>query len=253
MFDKTKLKDNIYLYTFNGKDELNVLGLLNDDKALLIDSGYPSQAKALKKELEEDNIKPEILINSHYHPDHVNGNFHFKGCKLMASEHYKMNYELFSALYPTVGYVEADELIKDGNTLNFGQFELKFYNYQGHSQDSLVIVINDQLAHIGDLIMMTNDGKYRLPYMSFDGNIDDYVKSLKALKKLQIPIFIPGHGQILDNQESTDKAIDFYNYYLEQFKHHGKQATVENCLGSSRDKCVMLEYHDRNIKNIFRD
>jgi len=88
---KTSIKENILFYQFDNNSEktnfnINITAVVDGNKALLIDTGYEEQAKLVKEDLMKDNISVEIVVLSHYHPDHVNGCKVFKGCSFIGSK-----------------------------------------------------------------------------------------------------------------------------------------------------------------------
>ncbi|MCK4258544.1 MAG: MBL fold metallo-hydrolase [Halanaerobiales bacterium] len=249
--EKIQLTDNFFLYQFDDTNEINIVVLTHNNKALLFDTGYPEIAKEVLNHLKKEDLQPEIIINTHYHPDHINGNFVFKECKFMGSEYYKQNFELFEALNPTTEFVKPTTLIKDGDIFHFGSFELKFFYTPGHCRDCLITVINDEITHVADLLMLTNSGKHTLPYISYDGNIDEHIKSLELLKSLKFKTLLPSHGKLLKASETISHAIHLRTYYLEQLKDLGKLAKVENCLCDHSDIYDRLEFHKTNIENVF--
>ena len=55
--------------------------LIEDEKPVLIDSGFGRDVPALLQWLQRSAIAPErlwLLVNTHYHSDHVGGNAHLQ-------------------------------------------------------------------------------------------------------------------------------------------------------------------------------
>lgn len=248
----TKLSEHLYLYTFSGEQELNIPLLINDTKVLFIDTGYTEQSQELHNFLQQKGLEPEIVIQSHYHPDHFYGNHLFSQTKFMGSEHYKQNFELFEALNMTHTYIPPTELIRNGDIFKYGSFDLKFFNLPGHSIDTIATLINDTFLHVGDLIMLSNSGKHLLPYFSFDGSIDQHITSLEQIQALPATTLIPAHGQVLEGEDSIKQAIELRIYYLQQLKKLGNQAKAEDCLLKPLEQYEKISfYHENNLKNAF--
>lgn len=253
---KTSLFESIDLYTFRGSDEFNLLVLVDQKNALLIDSGYPQMAKTVHLAFEQAGIIATTVINSHYHPDHINGNYVFTGCQFLGSEHYQQNFQLFAALNPDIPYIAPEILIKDGQMITHGPFELHFFHLPGHSRDSLVIQINHQrlrapIVHVADLLMFSNSGQHSIPYLSYDGSIDDHIQSLKTISTMDMSLLIPSHGNYLKTKSEIKEAIQLRLYYLERLKELGRNAKIEDCLIGSTRRYNLLHFHTQNIKNIF--
>ncbi len=55
--------------------------LIKDKLPILIDSGFGSEVKDTEQLIKEVGVSPEelhLIVNTHYHSDHVGGNFHFQ-------------------------------------------------------------------------------------------------------------------------------------------------------------------------------
>lgn len=55
--------------------------LIKDQLPILIDTGFGSDVKETEKLIKEVGVSPEelhLIVNTHYHSDHVGGNFHFQ-------------------------------------------------------------------------------------------------------------------------------------------------------------------------------
>lgn len=248
----TKLSDQLFLYTFTGEKELNIPLLVNGTKVLFIDTGYTEEGQELHEFLQKEGLDPEIIVHSHYHPDHFYGNHIFSQCIFMGSEHYKQNFELFEALNTAHNYIPPTKLISNGDTLQYGSFDLKFFNLPGHSIDTIVTLINDKFLHVGDLIMLSNDGKHHLPYLTFDGSIEQHIDSLKQLQTLPATTLIPAHGQVLEGKEAINQAIELRIHYLQRLKEFGNQAKVEDCLLKPLEQYERISFfHENNLKNTF--
>jgi glyoxylase-like metal-dependent hydrolase (beta-lactamase superfamily II) len=72
----THLYSNLYEAVFdcNGHYTKQVIYfILEGSKALLIDTGYKSEAEELKSYFDKRNIEAEKFIITHYHDDHFTG------------------------------------------------------------------------------------------------------------------------------------------------------------------------------------
>lgn len=249
--EKIQLAENLFLYGLTGPSELNIPVFVNEGKVLLIDTGYPEQAQELKAALSANGLQPEVVVNSHYHPDHINGNSIFAGCKFMGHERYKQNFELYEALNPHINLIKPTTLLKNNQLYYYGDFELKFISLPGHSQDMMIIAINKDWLYITDLLMFSNDGKHSLPYVGFDGTIDEHLQSLDTLASLPFRTMIPSHGTLITTQDELTQAITLRKHYLTQLKARGKQARLEDCILGPIEQYCELHLHDANIKNQF--
>ena len=55
--------------------------LIKDQLPILIDTGFGSDVKDTERLIKEVGVSPEelhLIVNTHYHSDHVGGNFHLQ-------------------------------------------------------------------------------------------------------------------------------------------------------------------------------
>ena len=166
----------------------NIVVLYDDDRALFIDSGYEHHAAAAAIRIgSSDQIKTVVL--SHEHEDHAHG------CRVLPE----------ARIIVAEGFAEgfADDLFKDhlvdevadGSRMSFGKHNLSFHSTPGHSLTHLTTVINDSIAHVGDLLIFTSDGQPTPPYLGEynsvqdNNSIEDHIQSLKLLSESCTLIF----------------------------------------------------------------
>lgn len=125
--------------------------LLGDREAkqgVLIDPSYSPEA--FVQRAGEQNLAVSHVINTHSHPDHVNGNakaIELTGGRLAAHGD--------SPLSPEVRLADGDELA-------VGSLRLKFLHVPGHCHDHLVVYEPSyQLAVTGDLLFVGKVGGTR--------------------------------------------------------------------------------------------
>ena len=125
--------------------------LLGDREAkqgVLIDPSYSPEA--FVQRAAEQNLAVSHIINTHSHPDHVNGNakaIELTGGRLAAHGD--------SPLSPEVRLADGDELA-------VGSLRLKFLHVPGHCHDHLVVYEPSyQLAVTGDLLFVGKVGGTR--------------------------------------------------------------------------------------------
>jgi len=172
---------------------LNTFLILTDQANIYIDSGLGSYA------LEDfDNIaepsKPNILIYTHYHFDHVWGSGALEFSKVIACEpfnsllqdDFELSYAYFKELKEgKVTCVYADTLIEYKTQIG----PLTLYPAPGHTRDGLIIHdTRNNLVIVGD--NLPDQGKGLLP------EIEDsaaYLKTLLLIQSLQPKILLGSH------------------------------------------------------------
>ena len=100
--------------------------------------------------IEEQNLNPKYIVNTHWHDDHTRG-----------------NEELAAEISTRIVQHEASTLqndmtVKDGDSIKFGCSELIVYHTPGHSKDSICLV-GDGKIFSGDTLFVGNCGRIDLP------------------------------------------------------------------------------------------
>lgn len=249
-----KINDKIDQFVFSEEDsnlEINITAIYDKNKALLIDAGYVAQALAVKKHLDRKGIEVTELVLTHYHPDHAAGTNIFQDAKLSCSVHYEENYiNCNDRWHASHDYRKPDELIKDKDEIIFGETSLVFYEAPGHSDCSLIISINHQILHVGDLIMIDGYGCPALPYISISGSFQEHVESLKLVQSMQSNQLLLAHGAPISGQANIKEAIKKRLYYLESvIKTQGKK-DLDDLLIGGKDAWCFTKWHPYNLKNL---
>ncbi|MES2430664.1 MAG: MBL fold metallo-hydrolase [Bacteroidota bacterium] len=197
----------------------NTYILYNEHKdCIIIDPGcYFDEEKAtLQSFIEKMQLKPQMLLNTHCHLDHVFGN------KFVA-ETYNLTLQLHEiekgvlAFAPTSGlmydmpfdnYSGEFILLKEGDTISLGEDELKVIEAPGHSPGHICFYSAKQNFIIGgDVLFQRSIGRTDLP----GGNHQTLLKNIRE-KLFVLPnetVVYSGHG---DTTTIGEEKI--YNPYL---------------------------------------
>ena len=100
--------------------------------------------------IDEQNLNPKYIVNTHWHDDHTRGNE-----ELAAEISVKIVQHEASTL-------QNDMIVKDGDSIKFGCSELLVYHTPGHSKDSICLV-GDGKIFSGDTLFVGNCGRIDLP------------------------------------------------------------------------------------------
>ncbi|MBN2796320.1 MAG: MBL fold metallo-hydrolase [Clostridia bacterium] len=188
---KKHLEENLILYTFDPDSEgrlgTNIVALIHEDDALLIDCGYEQHMKEVMSDLKQTVKK---VIPSHFHPDHVLGILELPGVEIYGNQHALEPLERYEPEH--VSQLKPTNIIEDGDELAFGKFHLRFEHLPGHSNCTMAIHINETYCHIGDLYMTMNDGTDTLPYVEWSG-VKTHIQSLESLSKNRV--YLLSHGK----------------------------------------------------------
>jgi glyoxylase-like metal-dependent hydrolase (beta-lactamase superfamily II) len=134
-------------------------------EAMIIDPG--DEADKIINAIEEDGLKPKLIINTHCHFDHV-------GANERLAKHF--NIEMF-----------------DGNKeiLRTGELEFRVIRTPGHAQESICL-LGERALFSGDTLFAGDYGRTDLP----GGSEKEMESSLKSLMGLPEDTRVyPGHGR----------------------------------------------------------
>jgi len=194
---------SIETFTFNALQE-NTYLLYDETKAcLIIDPGCydRDEQEALVRFIKENDLRPEKILNTHCHVDHVLGNYFIKqtyNLPLLISKEEEATLRSVKAYAPMYGFTsytetEADEFIKEGDRIQFGNSELEILFVPGHSVGHLAFIEKKQKICIGgDVLFLQSVGRWDLP----GGNMDVLMKSIKTklFTLADEMVVYPGHG-----------------------------------------------------------
>ncbi|NVO18653.1 MAG: MBL fold metallo-hydrolase [Bacteroidetes bacterium] len=164
--------------------------LVTDSAVVVIDTKMSSMAEKLYMlAREKAGNKKIIVINTHFHGDHVNGNKLYKGCPIYIGgyDNAFLAKQIDAKNRPTM-------LVKDSLTLLLGNETLTMYNLgQGHTFDDMVVYLqNRKVLFTGDLVF-----NHINPALFKDGgtNIEKWEAILKMIpNRWEIKTVVPGHG-----------------------------------------------------------
>ena len=186
----------------------NVGVLIGEDGVFMIDTQMEHLVEFIDKAQKElsNNREVDLIINTHFHQDHVRGNAYFKkrGAIIMAHPNVRKYLEnpggikmfgrkapsFTSAYFPTVD-VTADTSI----TMNGQSIEL-YHTPDAHTNSDLFIEFKEaNIIHAGDLVF-----NGRFPFIDIDngGTIAGFIQGIEAIIKVanQETKIIAGHGPI---------------------------------------------------------
>ena len=194
----------IHSFVFSPIQE-NTYVLYNEQKeCAIIDPGcyFDEEKEALKKFIDDNGLKPLLLLNTHCHLDHVFGNkFIAETYRLTLHLHEKEKQVL--AFAPTSGlmynmpfdnYAGEFIVLKEGDKILLGTDELLVIEAPGHSPGHVCFYCAKQNFVIGgDVLFQRSIGRTDLPM----GNHQTLLNSIRQ-KLFVLPeetIVYSGHGQ----------------------------------------------------------
>jgi ribonuclease/clavin/mitogillin len=201
--------------------------LIQDQVTALIDTGPGLDRLGWLKE----HYPPDLVINSHAHPDHIPGNWIFQGTPLLVprqsfeytgridlvSERFAESQELaqqwrdyvreatgFRDALPTGHYDE-------GHRFSFGSVELVALHCPGHTCDSYCFLEpNLDIAFTFDMDLFSFGPWYGHP----DSEIDEFEASLKRVRALKPRVVVSSHMGIVT--EDIEARFEAYQNVIAQ-------------------------------------
>jgi glyoxylase-like metal-dependent hydrolase (beta-lactamase superfamily II) len=169
-------------------------------EAIIIDPGSDEQheTERILKFIDENALKPTLVINTHGHPDHTCGNGTFKKAFNIPILVHKKDEHMFGmhgkAIARSLGFSncspQADRYLEDGNIVNFGNENLKVIHTPGHTKGSICLLGHDEIF-TGDTLFAGSIGRTDFP----ESSEKDMPQSLKKLARLPDSLAVfPGHG-----------------------------------------------------------
>ena len=194
---------NVISLTFNAFQENMYILFDETNECVIIDPGCNNsdEEQILIKTLEDNDLTPVRLINTHCHIDHVFGN------KFVA-DRYNLELESHRGEIPVLEAVPQiakmyglratlsppiTKFLEEGDELKFGNTMMKVLFTPGHSPASISFYNEtDKILIAGDVLFQGSIGRTDLP----GGNYDQLIQNIKT-KFLILPddvIVYSGHG-----------------------------------------------------------
>ncbi|MFJ7185054.1 MBL fold metallo-hydrolase [Lysinibacillus xylanilyticus] len=202
--------------------------LIKDKFPILIDTGFGSDVKATEQLINEAGVSPEelyLIVNTHYHSDHVGGNYHFQakyGSRIAA---HKWEADLINSVdseacsaewldQPVEPY-KVDVKLSDNDEIRTGNNTLKVLHTPGHTLGHISLYEPEKrILFCGDLFHNNDIGWLNI-FREGVSAIQRSLESLERLSTLHIEQAYSGHGPQIDNpMASIDSARKRFEKWL---------------------------------------
>lgn len=219
--------DLYFFYHYTGS---NAVFLVTDDGVLVIDARtHPRLGQDLIDRIRKITDKPiKWLINSHFHGDHHFGNAAFKAAgatfvaqtetaqlmqRLMPKEMARRVAALKKAgLDPNeVKLIMPDVTFDSEMTIHLGGREVKLMYFGPGQQAGDTFVA---FPHARVLFTPGSFAKHSMPNMAFTPSVENWIKLLEKVAKLDVDRYLPAHGDVAtraDVNELIAMIGDEYN------------------------------------------
>ena len=252
-------------------DIANIGFIIGADCVAIIDTGGSINiGKKLKNSIHKITKKPICyVINTHVHFDHilgnkafVNKNTDFVGHKNLA-EAVNQNRDFFltqfkNNLSPDAkrsDIISPNILIKESTQLELGGRTLTLIPFTiSHSHSDLIVIDNKtKTLWSGDLIF-----RERIP--SLTGSLKGWLEAIEKIKKLDVKVVVPGHGDVASSlNDAIKKQEDYLNLLLNETRqaiNEGKfiNEAMETIDKDNQLKWILHDYqHSTNISKAYTE
>jgi glyoxylase-like metal-dependent hydrolase (beta-lactamase superfamily II) len=183
--------ENTYVFWLKGRSD-----------CLVIDPGF--QPERILGFLDEHQIVPAAILNTHGHSDHIAGNEAMKqrwpDCTLIIgrSDVPKLanaDLNLSARFGRPITSPPADRTVSEGDMLSVAGFDLEVREVPGHSIGHVIFIWRNNspvLVFVGDVIFQGSVGRTDFD----DGDMDQLIDGIRE-KVFDLPddaILLPGHG-----------------------------------------------------------
>ena len=209
-FPAYKVIGNIY---FVGTDDLGSFLITTPDGNILINSDFDDTVPQIRASVEKLGFKftdIKILLGSHAHGDHMDGDARVKeltGAQVMVME---QDVPAISRMTPGNKPHPIDRVLHDGDEVKLGGTTLVAHLTPGHTKGCTTWTLKAQengksynvviLGSIG-----VNPGYVLVGNKDYPQIADDYVRGFKVLRSLPCDVFLGSHGRFYGMQEKYAK------------------------------------------------
>jgi hydroxyacylglutathione hydrolase len=170
-------------------------------KAIIVDPSW--NLDDIFEYLEKNKLVNTLIINTHSHFDHVLGNdqvVKMTGAKIIQHK---------------ASPLKKDIEVDDGESIKFGDVQIKVIHTPGHCPDSICLIIDDKIILTGDTLFVGSCGRIDLPGSDPD---EMYYTIYNKLVNLDENLIVyPGHHygstktSILKNEKKSNFVFKFHN------------------------------------------
>lgn len=204
--------------------------LIAGTNPILLDTGFGSDIDATIQLLHDAGTPPEslsLLLNSHYHSDHIGGNYGLQtryGLTIAASwldaaVINRRDPEACDAVWlnqPVQPY-HVDNTLSDGDSLDTGTLTLHVLETPGHTLGHLSFYIPERKALLAGDAVHADDVAWLGVFRQGVGAIDRAIHTLDRLAQMDIEWMCSGHGAPTDDPKAAiDRARRRYERWATQ-------------------------------------
>jgi glyoxylase-like metal-dependent hydrolase (beta-lactamase superfamily II) len=202
--------------------------LINGPRAVLVDSGFGSDADATEALLFEAGTPPDaltLIVNTHYHSDHVGGNHRLQTRYSVPVAAHGWEAALVNArdpgrlrgrlARPAVESYQVDRCCPTATWSTRASIPFQVIHTPGHTLGHIALFDPDSGVLIGGDLLQAGDVAWLKPFGEGADCLQQALASLDRLAALPVRVVCPGHGPVLDNAAAViDTARRRYDRWL---------------------------------------
>lgn len=223
---RERVADDIYVFSSEMYAQVTAGAIVTSEGTILIDTlVFPEETKAIRNFLKTRlNTEVRYVINTHYHADHTYGTYLFPDAFIISHalchdlldtrgreglQNAQQNSRAFREIEIRLPHLVFESGIFE---IRLGGKTIRLRHSPGHSDDSIVALVKE------DRVLFAADTLMPVPYF-VDGDYNDFIQSLSALKNGSFENVVQGHGEVILRGEVESKIESDLAYLLEVNKH----------------------------------
>ena len=223
---------------------LNFLVLVEDGKALFLDTGYRENMEEAVADLADRGAVPVSAIVSHYHPDHAGGLALLGVPEVWAGEGFRKTAEPWLRPGEAIA-VEPTRIVSAPTELRFGKRRLEIFPLPGHSDDSLAVVVDGAWIYAADAILLTNDGRPVLPSVH-SRPVSLHLQAVDWLAARTGLVFVPGHGAVMGEKSLRERDLANRRRYLAALAGAKGRVSLKEATAGCEPPFLGEAWHEEN-------
>lgn len=202
--------------------------LIRGPQPILIDPGFGSELAATERLLREAGTPPEelqLIVNTHYHGDHVGGNHGLQTrYHLPIAAHHReailINCRDAQAcccdwLNQPIEAYTVNRMLSEGDALSTGEVTLETLHTPGHTEGHLSLYEPDEQVLICGDVVHSNDVAWINLFREGPGALKREMETLQRLLRLPLRQAYSGHGPAIEQPHNAiEIALKRYEKWL---------------------------------------
>jgi len=246
-----KINDNLWIL---GNDYFHIYLIIGKKTCVLVETGISATVEVLLDQIASLKRKPDYLVVTHPHSDHITGLDYLKSSFPHAAVIVGQGAELFAAhpkaaqsfimedkhmlksmksrglckreeAISSVPMLSGSTVVHDGEEIDLGGLTVCFIEARGHSPGNILV----QIPHMSTILVSDSLGNYYQGkgfFPTFFTGYKEYVDTIHALQKSRINNLGLAHHGFFCGQEQIEKtfqkALESTRHVLNYVTHNEK-------------------------------